>query len=577
MDAARHTSTLDGGVEGPRTDETLNATNANPGPRQDSPLQQQVAVIGSGLAGLVTAYLLTVNGFAVDLYERNTGLGMAAASVVMPKQDGTKFIMDVPMRSFFPENYSHLVSLYKYFNIDYHTSENSTSYSDYPPTSESQPQSIPPSTLYFSFSCYKIPFTSASISLPNLPPFFDFFSGIHFWSALSYLLHSMRVVYGYIKFLITIKILAAQGKLVVDGPLKNLTLEDFWIKYGIGKEFVEGTFEPLFCGLCTCSTEVLREFPAVVILDWVARSMPFGKMSFVTNGVQTICAELAKPINNLFLNTTIQSVHTLSHERTDPSVSEDAFSDVVVETTDGRRQTYQHVIFATQANQAARIIRASKSFEEDHEAKSQVEILDRFTYADTVVVCHTDGQLMPKDKSKWRCLNFFKPTSYDPATMPATTANPSMVLPFEPQATSACTHWFNISHPALSPHGKIQYFQTTNPHALPDPTLTLSTAYFERAVVTQKSLTALTHLEALQGRGRRWFVGSYAWESIPLLEGCVASATNIVRQIKGRHHEKTIVPWQDLMANTGQVGILNREILLVLSVTLAIFWAYLFT
>lgn len=49
-----------------------------------------------------------------------------------------------------------------------------------------------------------------------------------------------------------------------------------------------------------------------------------------------------------------------------------------------------------------------------------------------------------------------------------------------------------------------------------------------RALPTAESTAGLSRLRDLQGLSGLWFVGAYAWEGIPLLEGCVASAEEVV-------------------------------------------------
>jgi microfibrillar-associated protein 1 len=100
-------------------------------------------------------------------------------------------------------------------------------------------------------------------------------------------------------------------------------------------------------------------------------------------------------------------------------------------------------------------------------------------------------------------------------------------------------------------------YQTTNPIMLPRTECVLSVATLERAVVTAKSKRALkglyvedqrkwwqcagqgrSRLGELQGAGRLsgvegpgfWICGSFAAAGIPLLEGCVVSARNVVEQ-----------------------------------------------
>lgn len=88
-------------------------------------------------------------------------------------------------------------------------------------------------------------------------------------------------------------------------------------------------------------------------------------------------------------------------------------------------------------------------------------------------------------------------------------------------------------------------YQTTNPIVPPRAGTVIAVARMERAVLTVDSKEALRELYGdaglgpLQGAGKLegapdvakiWVCGSYAYEGIPLLEGCVASARLVVRR-----------------------------------------------
>lgn len=144
------------------------------------------------------------------------------------------------------------------------------------------------------------------------------------------------------------------------------------------------------------------------------------------------------------------------------------------------------------------------------------------------VVCHTDTSFMPSSQSKWRCLNFAK-------AYPLSPSEHAHQLPPPPQQTrvynvndvAMCTHWANKSQPDLA----YNIFQSTNPILCPMAEKVLSTSWFERCFVTLDSMMALDDLNRLQGSDCCWFIGSYAWPGIPLLEGCVESALAAARGI----------------------------------------------
>ncbi|KAI8908869.1 hypothetical protein DFJ77DRAFT_133420 [Powellomyces hirtus] len=552
----------------------------------------RVAVIGSGLAGLSTAYLLVANGYAVDVYEKAGRLGLAQASIEIPG-DGGAVVMDVPMRSFFPEHYEHLARLVAYLGIPTHAADNSISFSQYTTRrgregegkeEEEEGAAVPT----FSFSCVKIPFTDTVVSYPDLS--FKHASATP-WRAL------MTVV-GYLYFLAIVKWLAWTGAFekrengeVVDERLRGLSLDAFWDRYAVRDEFVWGAFVPLFCGVCTCDVQTLGRFPAVEILDYVSRAMPFGKMSFVTPGVQAVCTALTQHVDKIFLDTSVVSVHpttTCSSSSSSPSTTSTTTTAtttsprlpptpepdpaMAVETADGTTRHYDHVIFATQASQAARILRASRRGADDKDTPNtmdaQIELLDAFEYVKTVVVCHTDEELMPRDKALWRCMNFFTHQEYtgrgaaaetetESGSLPTQSSPTHNPFPYNTTTTPTCSHYYNKSDPALTTTTARKaatttrhYFQTTNPYKRPHPAKTLATTYFERVVVTPRSVAALRRLQATQNElgnagSRLWFVGSWAWHGIPLLEGCVASSVAAVTAISKCDAPATpiVVPW----------------------------------
>ena len=67
--------------------------------------RQRVAVIGTGLAGLATAYLLSEtpedgsNDFEVHVFEKSPTIGFDGASSVVTGSDGKQYNVDMPMRA----------------------------------------------------------------------------------------------------------------------------------------------------------------------------------------------------------------------------------------------------------------------------------------------------------------------------------------------------------------------------------------------------------------------------------------------------------------------------------------------
>lgn len=214
---------------------------------------------------------------------------------------------------------------------------------------------------------------------------------------------------------------------------------------------------------------------------------------------------------------------------------------------------FDHVILATQANHAAPLVTAcARALEEQHAigaatyASRLSTCLSQFEYRKTVVVNHTDDRMLPANPSDWRDLNFVMPSSsHSGADGNPEVAEGGGLLLLPPTYTMA-------THILPRPVGRapgVAILQTTNPFIAPRPGSVLSVARLERALLTHASKAAVrslcakkddvVHVGALQGAARReygtsaaglWVVGSYAHSGIPLLEGCVASAREIVER-----------------------------------------------
>lgn len=205
-----------------------------------------------------------------------------------------------------------------------------------------------------------------------------------------------------------------------------------------------------------------------------------------------------------------------------------------------------HIVFATQADQAARLL--SMLPEHSESTQAVISALKRFTYVRTLVVTHTDTSVLPPAHTDRRDLNLavfapssssispppFEPSSEDDLCLPSTSVQTTHI----------------ISHPAASSSRPV--FQTTNPIVPIGPSDILSSTWFSRAFVTKRSQAVLGRFlfhgrkkrrpertlqglplgaQAMARKGGVWFTGSYLAPGIPLLEGCVTSAEGVVYEL----------------------------------------------
>ena len=260
----------------------------------------------------------------------------------------------------------------------------------------------------------------------------------------------------------------------------------------------------------------------------------FQESYVATCGVQQVVQNISAPLRHVHLGTQITAIQPNKDTK---------YKFKITDEHDNHYDVH-HIIFATQGNQAISMLNSyTKSLETDttFEAykslelvKQQMTMLKKFHYDTALVINHTDTRLLPSNSSNWKALNLaMVDESVDPG-------DSDLIVPY-PHDTTMATHIINLTHTALDKKCKNGglYMQTTNPCLAVDPKKVLSVAWFERATVTLESKKALEAclfipgqqeptLGPLQGKNGIWFVGSYCWKGIPLLEGCVASAEFVV-------------------------------------------------
>lgn len=273
----------------------------------------------------------------------------------------------------------------------------------------------------------------------------------------------------------------------------------------------------------------------------------------VVKGVQDVVSRLTSNIQHIHLSSPISAVFT------DPANARLAS---VHCTTSGGIEThsgFSHIIFATQASRAVPLLSSYLSSlpadaPQRKVVEKQVRCLRTFQYHPTIVINHTDDALMPDNIRDRRDLNLVCLHPDAAAVSISATKEGKSALCVAPSYTMA-------THVLRSRPGQPTLFQTTNSIVAPREKSILSVAWLERAVLTLEAKEALRELSReearrwwqcpvqaknrlgpLQGASRLdsggkgggpgiWVCGSFASPGIPLLEGCVVSARNVVEGV----------------------------------------------
>lgn len=309
----------------------------------------KIAIIGGGVAGLASAWLLDEH-HQVTLFEKEAQLG-GHAGTMQVSIDGTYVPIDTGFELFSDALFPQFERLLQILNV---------------PTR--------PFSLTYTF------YRTDNAEIVCLPPFHD---GV--FSLKSFL---PKQLFELVQF----KIFIDEGKKIVDMQDRHTTMNQYLHSIAITEDFKKDFLLPFLASGWGVSCESFKNFAAYDILKWYAVSKPARFCDLVwkevIGGVTTYIDVLRKQC----LNTRIKTSSVISSISSSPS-------GYTIEEADGTRSTFDHLIVATNAREAIDLLKGLP------QASVLTDSLKNISYVPTTIAIHSDERFMPTNPADWGVVN----------------------------------------------------------------------------------------------------------------------------------------------------------------------------
>tara|TARA_B100001123_G_C15303344_1_gene1021784 strand:+ start:648 stop:1889 length:1242 start_codon:yes stop_codon:yes gene_type:complete len=392
----------------------------------------KIAVIGSGISGLGAAHFLSKK-HKVDIFEKEDHFGGHSYTVDVPINNSKNLIsIDLGFIVFNKINYPNLVELFSSIQVPYEQSNMSFSVS------------VKNSIIEYSGSGLRGLFSNK-------------YNIINF---------------NFLKMIKELFFFYKEAEKLNEDKYKDQTLGDFLKSKKMSKYFINFHIIPMVAAIWSVPPDSAKKMPMILFLNFFKNHGLFKiknrpqwytvkgrSKTYVNKILQTISGECFKnyEIKNVFRSKGYNRIYY---------GSSDEYFD------------YDHVVFATHANEALKLIKNPT----DNEKK----ILKNFQYKKNLAYLHNDDFFMPKNKKAWSSWN--------------------SILDKHNTNKNCVTYWLNKLQNLKTDK---DYFLTLNPITELDKKKIIKKIEFTHPFYDMKTIKAQKYLSELQGVNNNWFCGSY--------------------------------------------------------------------
>ena len=312
----------------------------------------RIAVIGTGIAGMVAAYLLS-DEHELVIFEAEDYIGGHTHTIDV-SLNGDKYAVDTGFIVFNEKTYPNFVRLMKRLGVAWQ-----------------------PSNMSFSVQCKKTGLEFSPSSLNSL-----------FIQRKNLLRPSFyRMIFDIFKF-------RRESEALLKSDDYTLTLENFLTAKQFSRLFIEHFIIPMGEAIWSADPVKFNEFPALYFAQFFknhgflnVRNQP--QWLVIKGGSKQYVAPLTWPYrDHIRLSCPVTSIRRHSDH-------------VSVQTANGQPERFDQVIIATHSDQALAMLADPSD--------SEKEILGAIPYQDNHAVLHSDESVLPRKKAAWASWNYHIP------------------------------------------------------------------------------------------------------------------------------------------------------------------------
>lgn len=415
--------------------------------------RKQVAVIGGGVAGIVAAHLLQ-KSHDVILLEQGDYLGGHTHTIPIPDGPDAGTPVDTGFIVFNEATYPHFIQFLAELKVESRRTEMS-----------------------FGFQCCQTGLVYAGNNLNGL------------FAQRSNLFNPQ-----FYRFLLEIGRFSRLANRDLDTGHDLGTLEQWVVQHRFMPYMVENYLKPMAAAIWSTPAGQVAAFPARSFLLFFRNH---GLLSFVNRpSWRTVSGGSWSYVNaftQAFSGTIRLKASVERLYRTDEGV--------VVETAGHSPERYDHVVIATHADQALRLL--------GDPTPDEKRLLGPWQYEANSTVLHTDVSVMPSTPRAWSCWNFRREAGRG--------ANMAVYLTYSMNLLQGLTT-------------KKQYLVTLNRPDDYDESQVIARMVYHHPTYTVESMATQPSLPTLNGVNRTYFCGSYFGYGFH--EDAVRSSIQAVNQLK---------------------------------------------